>query len=300
MFSNRGFNYNEKLLSRAIPSVILRRSYQTAMLLSMALFAFIFIIVFRPFGIYRFVHESGILASFDLSTEEAFYIATTCVVLYALIIVGISRIIMVHYYRHKAMNYLQYIAWSFAEFILLAIFITGYSSTLFHNEYIVKIFINVFVRTFCILLIPYLYCFLYTVLVEKIQVVKHLRESIENDEAQQQKSYVLFNDDKGLRLSVKRDNLLIIESADNYICVWYQNNGTVKKAMVRNTMKRVAEQLDSSNIRRCHRSYMVNLDRVKVLRREKEGIFIELGLDSVPDIPISKTYADSITAWLMK
>lgn len=70
--------------------------------------------------------------------------------------------------------------------------------------------------------------------------------------------------------------------------------------MVRNTMKRVAEQLGNSNIRRCHRSYMVNLDRVKVLRREKEGIFIEIGHEGVPDIPISKTYADSITSWLMK
>ena len=131
-------------------------------------------------------------------------------------------------------------------------------------------------------------------------VAAELKRLREQEEAAQQRAYVLFNDDKGLRLSVKRDSLLMIESADNYVCVWYLNNGAVKKTMVRNTMKRVAEQLGDDNIRRCHRSYMVNMDRVKVLRREKEGVFIEFGLDGVPDIPISKTYAKSITSWLMK
>lgn len=299
MFSNRVLNYNEKLLSRTVPGVVLRRTYQTAMLLSMALFSFIFIIVFRPFNLDKLLEEPEFFASIGVS-NEAFYVATALLVLSGLAVIGISRTIMVHYNRRHPMNYRGYMVWMLAEFFILAIFITGFSSTVFHNENILKIFVMVFVRATCILLIPYGYSILYIFLVEKIQALKHLRESIENDEAQQQKSYVLFNDDKGLRLSVKRDNLLIIESADNYVCVWYQNNGAVKKAMVRNTMKRVAEQLDESNIRRCHRSYMVNMDRVKVLRREKEGIFIELGLDGVPEIPISKTYADSITAWLMK
>ena len=299
MFSNKGSNYNEKMLSRTVPGVVLRRTYQTAMLLSMALFSFIFIIVFRPFKIDTLLEKPELFSDLGIS-NDAFYAATALLVLCGLVVLGISRIIMVHYNRRSPMNYRQYMMWTLAEFIILAIFITGFSSTVFHNENIVKIFLMVFVRTTCILLIPYGYGILYIFLVEKIQALKHLRESIENDEAQKQKSYVLFNDDKGLRLSVKRDNLLIIESADNYVCVWYQNNGAVKKAMVRNTMKRVAEQLEESNIRRCHRSYMVNMDRVKVLRREKEGIFIEFGLDGVPDIPISKTYADSITAWLMK
>ena len=43
---------------------------------------------------------------------------------------------------------------------------------------------------------------------------------------------------------------------------------------------------------------MVNLHHIKVLRREKEGIFVELGIEGIPDIPISKTYADSISHWL--
>jgi DNA-binding LytR/AlgR family response regulator len=64
-------------------------------------------------------------------------------------------------------------------------------------------------------------------------------------------------------------------------------------------MKQVSEQLKDTRVVRCHRSYMVNIDAIKVLRREKEGVFIELGVDGVPDIPISKTYAESVNAWLL-
>jgi hypothetical protein len=31
-----------------------------------------------------------------------------------------------------------------------------------------------------------------------------------------------------------------------------------------------------------------------VLRREKDGLFIDLGVEEINDIPVSKTYADKI------
>jgi DNA-binding LytR/AlgR family response regulator len=115
-----------------------------------------------------------------------------------------------------------------------------------------------------------------------------------------QAAYIQIFDTKGdMRLSVRREHLLFIESADNYICVWYTNNNAPKKMLVRNTLKQVAQQLSSTHVQQCHRSYMVNLDLVKVMRREKEGMFIEFGIAGVPDVPISKTFSDSIKKWLM-
>lgn len=289
-------------LSRKIPNVICRRSSQTAILLSMALFTFLFIVVFRPFDIYGSIRidSFGYLPNWHLTEGESFYVALTFMVLTGLAAIGISRAAMVRYNRRHGITYYGFILWNLLEFLILAVLITLCSSAMFHHENVITVFVKVFLRTTCILLIPYGYSIVYIMLVEKIQQLKRLHQQIEDDEAAQQRAYVLFNDDKGLRLSVKRDNLLMIESADNYVCVWYLNNGNVKKAMVRNTMKRVAEQLGDGNIQRCHRSYMVNMDRVKVLRREKEGIFMELGIDGVPDIPISRTYAGNITAWLAR
>jgi hypothetical protein len=43
---------------------------------------------------------------------------------------------------------------------------------------------------------------------------------------------------------------------------------------------------------------MINLDHVKVLHRDKEGVFIELGIEGMPDVPLSKTYAGNIADWI--
>ena len=71
-----------------------------------------------------------------------------------------------------------------------------------------------------------------------------------------------------------------------------------KKQMLRNTLKRTAELLTDTNVMRCHRGYMVNMEQVKVLRREKENFYLELGLEGVKDIPVSKTYGDAVLKWL--
>ena len=39
---------------------------------------------------------------------------------------------------------------------------------------------------------------------------------------------------------------------------------------------------------------MVNLDLVKVMRREKENLFLELCVAGVREIPISKTYGENV------
>lgn len=79
-----------------------------------------------------------------------------------------------------------------------------------------------------------------------------------------------------------------MESADNYVFIWYLNKGIVTRFMLRNTLKNIEKHFINTTVLRCHRSYMVNFEQVKVIRRGKDGIYLELGVDKVPDIPISK------------
>jgi DNA-binding LytR/AlgR family response regulator len=112
---------------------------------------------------------------------------------------------------------------------------------------------------------------------------------------------LLFYDDKGeLRLSIQQENLLYIESADNYVIIWYLNKNSVARFILRSTLKSLEERLGEAHVLRCHRSYLVNFDRIKIIRREKDGVNLDLGVEKVPNIPISKTYGDKVTQWLMK
>ncbi|HPN47309.1 MAG TPA: LytTR family transcriptional regulator DNA-binding domain-containing protein [Bacteroidales bacterium] len=45
---------------------------------------------------------------------------------------------------------------------------------------------------------------------------------------------------------------------------------------------------------RCHRSYIINSDKVKVIRKEKEGIYIDLDSEKVKSIPVSKGYSQKV------
>lgn len=295
---------NRNLLNQHIPQLLYRYTQQAVIVSAMAVAAMLCIVIFRPFNIYESLDflVSGALSGWIDSTEDAFYLASAIVVIIGVVLVSISRLVMVRS-RHLALTYKGYIAWCLVEFAIVALVITTCSASWFHpdNTGFVHLFANVLGRTSCILFVPYAFCLLYIIIIDKTQQINKLNENIRNEENNLQRAYVLFYDDHNeMRLSVKREDLVMIESADNYICVWYINNDSVKKVMVRNTMKRIAEQLADTSVQRCHRSYMVNMDRVKVLRRDKDGVFIEFGIEGIFDVPISRTYITTITNWLMK
>jgi len=104
-----------------------------------------------------------------------------------------------------------------------------------------------------------------------------------------------FYDDKSvLQFSVKKENLLYIESAENYVNVCYLNKGRISKYLLRDTMKKMEENFSGTEIIRCHRSYLVNFEKVKIIRKDKDGLKLELDTPSAIDIPVSKTYVENV------
>ena len=203
------------------------------------------------------------------------------------------------YTNRRAISYIGYIIWILGEIGAMASLYTLAALFTDTDKSIPELFNNSFIKTSLILLIPYTMCYTYFVWQENRRELKVLRKQIDQDETVLQKAYVQILDDKGeMRLSIRRESLVLIESADNYVCVYYLNGDKTKKSMIRNTLSRVAEHLQGSRIVRCHRSYIINLDHAKILHRDKEGVFIELGIEGMPDVPISKTYADNVRDWL--
>ena len=64
--------------------------------------------------------------------------------------------------------------------------------------------------------------------------------------------------------------------------------------MLRCRLKTVEESFRGSSLVRCHRKYIVNMDKVKVLRKEKDGYELDLDNDSIAPIPITKTYSENV------
>ena len=60
------------------------------------------------------------------------------------------------------------------------------------------------------------------------------------------------------------------------------------------------ESFKGSSLVRCHRKYIVNMDKVKVLRKEKDGYEMDLDNDLIPPISITRTYAENVLGILDK
>ena len=285
----------------AIPSFIYKRSNQIAMIIFVPIFALLFITIYRPLNFEHIDEDTGLLTWLNISREVLVQLITLGFIFVGMAVVAVSRWIMGIYTRKRELSYIQYISWVAFEILIMALIFTIAALFTDTPKPVTTLFYNSLVKTILILLIPYVMCYIYFIWQERVAQLRHIRERLAEDETALQAAYVQIYDEKGeMRLSVRREHLFLLESADNYVCVWYINNNSPKKVLVRNTLTKVAKQLESTHIQRCHRSYIINLDLIKVMRREKEGIFVEFGVEGVPDVPISKTYVENINNWLTK
>jgi DNA-binding LytR/AlgR family response regulator len=120
---------------------------------------------------------------------------------------------------------------------------------------------------------------------------------MEQPEAAGQHPMIHFRDEKGvLRMSLKHSDILTLQGSDNYVTVCYQGPDKLSRFMLRNTLRAMEEELREAAIIRCHRSWLVNIEKVKLIRREKEGLLLEL--DSIPpsEVPVSRTYMHEVLA----
>lgn len=279
-------------LFKKVPKYLLEKRNQIIMVLFVSIFAVIFINIFQPFGSDTWIDNKKI-------TTTLYFLWSTVLVSTGMIVVAISRVIMYRYSRNPNHNItvLKYLGWVFMELLLLSGAFTVIALIVKSNLNLatndpMEIFVSAMKNTAFILLIPYILCLLYFSYQNKNFKLKELMGEYLGVKSS---NLISIRDSRGvLQLSVAKENLLYIESADNYICIWYQKGDMLKKKLMRITMKDISEQLADTNIMRCHRSYMVNLDLVKVMRREKENIFLELGVPNVKEIPISKTYGESV------
>lgn len=284
-----------------IPSFIYKKSNQVAMVIFVPIFALLFISIYSPFDFNQIDTQGRVLSWLNIQSRElAVQLITLALILIGMAVAAVSRWIMALYTSKHQISYVTYITWIAFELLVMAMLYTFAGFAIEPDKGFVTIFRNSVVKTFFILLIPYTMCYIYFIWQERVAQLRIIRERLAEDETTLKAAYVQIYDDKSeMRLSVRRENLILLESADNYVCVWYLNNNSPKKILVRNTLKNIADSLASTHIQRCHRSYVVNLELVKVMRREKEGVFVELGIEGVPEVPISKTYAGAINKWLV-
>lgn len=265
-----------------IPKYINEKSNIVRLISFTALFALVFINIYKPFSSSNWYKVSDFM----------FFVFSSLIILTGVLVVIISRIIMYFYSRKREISYLLYGFWIAAEVLFMSLFYTIYTLSVNKGRDWGDVFESSTINTALVLLLPYGVLTLYF----SWKHSKKRLDMIENGEISEVSSgqrVLSFRDEKGvLRLSMALESLLYIESSDNYAEVHYINSGKPKSFLLRNTLKNIEEQLSKTPVDRCHRSFLVNFSKVKVLRKSKEGVILELDYEGCRDIPVSKSYQE--------
>lgn len=122
---------------------------------------------------------------------------------------------------------------------------------------------------------------------EKLQEKKQEEKPETTDAKHQLISFTGENSNE--KFQIEDHQLLYIEAASNYVKLYFEKNGKPNYTIIRNTMKRVEEILQEyAMFFRCHRTYIVNLDKVEAVEGNAQGYKLKI-TGSDERLPVSRS-----------
>ncbi|MFX1705110.1 LytTR family transcriptional regulator DNA-binding domain-containing protein [Chitinophaga sp. CC14] len=243
-----------------------------------SVFSFLFMYIFLPFNINMWYEGQ------QLSLMALFLIFTLCgVVVLTISQFGLARL----KWRRKLTN-ATYLCWFLGEIVGVAVMVTIVDVTLTDTFFLTwSEFITTLRYIALILPLPYCISLLWFFTREKMAQLK----SLEKEQVTKTGDpCILIRDehDKPV-LTLHPGKLLLMKAEDNYVQVFYISGNTISKELIRTSLKKLESYLSPDNFVRAHRSYLVNISKVVLFKKNTKGHYLELeGLNDI-SVPVSAT-----------
>jgi hypothetical protein len=107
----------------------------------------------------------------------------------------------------------------------------------------------------------------------------------------------LEGDNQNEVLRLQPDQIAYLAAADNYVQVFYFENGALKNRVLRATLRKMEDALAAANGQffRCHRTFIVNLQKVEKISGNAQGYRLHLeGCEA--SLPVSRNFNEAIQA----
>ena len=242
-------------------------------------FFFAFMLIYRPLNSVEFMGNEWFGVHLTISS---------CIILLSAIILR-----LLYYYLPMKMNYSLYISWCLGEIIFMSFFVALYIWLVRHKPMpYFEAFASSFQYVSLTLVIPYI------ILALSLRLYDYHNKV--DDEAAGASQRMRFYDDRhNLKIVLTPESTLYITAEENYVNIFYTDNGKVRSYVLRSSMKALDELCQDHGLVRCHRSFYVNPVHIKVLRKDKEGIvYAELDAKDMMHIPVTKRYYDRLSEML--
>lgn len=266
---------------RPIPWYFISRKNTLWQILFTTLFALVFINIYRPFG----------AGSWYEATWYQFLYFSALLVLAGMLVVVLSRVLMLRIKRNGPITLRYYLLMVGGEIMFMAAMFALVEKVWLHDDRsFILLWYLALQNTALILLIPYLISLLFFAWRAKSLGFKNLLSRY-----RQEDRFLSFHDHNGnLEYSIKTADVLYLESDDNYVIVHYLAGEGNSQLLVRNSLKYFGEAFEQEPFLRCHRSYMVNVQHVTLVKRIRNQLQLLLDNDTQTAIPVSKSYEEAV------
>ncbi|WP_336702120.1 LytTR family DNA-binding domain-containing protein [Chryseobacterium indologenes] len=247
---------------------------------------YLFLIIFQPFGTENFQHPYKFLLLFPycIIFGMAFFIAN----------------LMTSRFNN----------WNIGAEILKII------SILFLGSVLSYFYNSLFLSHVTLDLGNYFYMFLYSLaigipisiiyILSRYIYLKNIHEKKAHDISQhlpvspiEQRQNLLKISAQNTELIINENDFLFVQSMENYCTFYFLEHNSLQKIMIRISLANVLQQIETGSVKKCHRSYIVNLGRVKNLKGNAQGY--KLILPEIDfEIPVSRSFISSIIPQLQQ
>jgi DNA-binding LytR/AlgR family response regulator len=245
-----------------------------------SVFSFLFMYIFLPFNINMWYEGQ------QLPLMPLFLIFTLC----GVVVMSVTQFLLAKVKWRRKLTNATYGCWFLGEVVLVSLMVTIVNVTITDTFFFTWMeFINTLHYTALILPLPYCIALLWFFTREKIAQLKSLKQEQELT-ANPGDSCILIRDehDKPV-LTLHPGKLLLMKAEDNYVQIYYLSGNTICKELVRTSMKKLETGLPAGTFVRAHRSYLVNLTKVVLFKKNAKGHYLQLeGLNDI-SVPVSAT-----------
>lgn len=106
-----------------------------------------------------------------------------------------------------------------------------------------------------------------------LKTIDKLEKAKSNKKNSCEKNYII-NTNKKDRLEFTNDDLYCIKSEGNYCIFFLKKHNVIEKKIIRTSLKKIEQNFTKSDkIVRCHKSYIINLDKVTNITGNARGYF---------------------------
>lgn len=258
--------------------------HQVIYIVLMPLFFFCFSMLYNPFDILGYYVFGGFGPEFHLLMLSSII----------LLCIAVTRVMFWLISRTFKVTWAKYLLWCMGEIAAVSCFMSLYT-TLFASGSMGYFQALADCVKFSALSLVYPYAFLMLKeLVDEKSAELELKDNAGRD------VLVKFRDEhQRLKLTIERNSVLYIRSDNNYLEIYYLSSGAVKQYLLRNSMKSQEENARNGGFVRCHRSCYVNPRHIKMLGKDKNGVYCAvLDTETPIEVPVSRQYYESLTKLL--